>query len=149
MTLVWSNGITVVHLALHVVLPFDVDRLHLELLDKEYKIHRHHHKIFVVFSILPLHLCFYLFVLHDSQCYSNDWFFLIVFKLDWKISTEMTKHIRIYPLLSISSIGSSKICVTFGNVSSALSTGNVFDRKSSVRFRISSLKADSIYNKYI
>lgn len=39
-------------------------------------------------------------------------------------------------------MGSSKICVTFGNVSSAFSTGNVFDRKSRVRFRISSLNGD-------
>lgn len=48
--------------------------------------------------------------------------------------------VRVYPLLSSTSIGSSKICVTFGRVSSAFSTGNVFDRKSSVRFRINSLK---------
>lgn len=45
-----------------------------------------------------------------------------------------------YPLFSTTSTGSSdKICVTFGRVSSAFSTGNVFDRKSNVRFRMSSL----------
>lgn len=45
-----------------------------------------------------------------------------------------------YPLFSTTSTGSSdRICVTLGNVSSALSTGSVFDRKSNVRFRISSL----------
>lgn len=45
-----------------------------------------------------------------------------------------------YPLFSSTSTGSSNICVTFGNVSSAFNTGNVFDRKSNVRFRISSLE---------
>lgn len=45
-----------------------------------------------------------------------------------------------YPLFSTTSTGSSdRICVTFGKVSSAFSTGNVFERKSNVRFRSSSL----------
>lgn len=54
--------------------------------------------------------------------------------------TKKQKKSIIYPLLSITSTGSSRICVTLGRVSSALSTGKVLDKKSSVRFRMSSLK---------
>lgn len=54
----------------------------------------------------------------------------------------------IYPLLSMTSICSSRICVTFGRVSSAFSTGNVFDKKSNVRFRINSLEITSTKQKF-
>lgn len=54
-----------------------------------------------------------------------------------------------HPLWSTTSTGSSRICVTFGNVSSAFRTGNVFDRKSSVRFLMSSLEIPEISIKRI
>lgn len=60
-----------------------------------------------------------------------------------------TKNSIIYPLLSITSTGSSRICVTLGRVSSALSTGKVLDKKSSVRFRMSSLEWNCKINIWI
>lgn len=64
-----------------------------------------------------------------------------IYSFRWHFVSVLTV---IYLLLSMISTGSSSICVTLGRVSSAFNTGNVFDKKSSVRFRISSLKWDVI-----
>lgn len=133
---------TVEHLILRVFRQFDELEwcLRLEVLDTKCKTHRHHHRIFLAFVILPLQSYFLfslsIFVPHDFQCWITT-----VGKLQIGTRNFSSHKIRYTnPLLSITSTGSSKICVTFGKVSSAFSTGNVFDRKSRVRLRISSLQ---------
>lgn len=143
--------------ALHGVQPFDVIPCrHLESLDIMYKTRHLHHRISLAFVVHPLHRYFLPYDQHDCQCFRCSY-------PEW-MTCERKKIISWSPtcsyificwlsnlshlLLSIMSTGSSSIWVTFGNVSSAFNTGNVFDKKSSVRFRINSLEmySDSFNN---